>query len=180
MDEDSLFIEKHKGLVIDFAYKKYKQWMIYEDEEKKIELIHEGCLGLIRARNKFNPELGYQFSTYATRWIWGMMHRYFENENKAKAKYNKLNVCNDVIVLERSHEEREFIDIASVKSDEGLVDLMNYLQSLNEDEKELCELLINGYSIKEISSMLNMEYTKVSWIVNKLRNKIKKEYLKCS
>lgn len=180
MDEDSIFIEKHKGLVFDFAYKKYKRWMIYEEEEKQMELIHEGFLGLLRARDKFKPELGYQFSTYATRWIWGMMSRYFENENKAREKYNKLNVCNDVIVLERSHEERELIDVASVNSDEGLIDLMNYLKSLNEDEKELCKLLINGYSIKEISSKLNMEYSSTSWIVNKLRNKIKKEYLKRS
>lgn len=180
MDEDSIFIEKHKGLVIDFAYKNYKQWMIYEEEEKKLELIHEGCLGLIRARDKFNPDLGYQFSTYATRWIWGMMSRYFENVNKAKRKENKISVYDKNIILDRSHEEREYVDLIQVKSDEGIVDLMNYLQSLNEDEKELCQLLINRYSIKEISSMLNMEYRSTHWIVNKLRNKIKKEYLKCS
>lgn len=180
MDEDSIFIEKHKGLVFSFAYKNYKDWMIYEEEEKKMELIHEGFLGLLRARDKFDETLGFQFSTYATRWIWGMMHRYFENENKAIEKYNKLNVCNDVIVLERSHEERELIDIVSVKSDEGVIDLMNYLLSLNETEKELCELLIDGYSIKEISAKLNIGYSNTSRIVNNLRNKIKKEYLKYS
>lgn len=155
MDEDSLFIEKHKGLVIDFAYKNYKHWMLYEEEEKKLELIHEGCLGLIRARAKFNPNLGYKFSTYATRWIWGMMSRYFKNEKKVKDKENKLSVYDKNIILDMSHEEREYIDLIQVKSDEGLIDLINYLQSLNEEEKELCELLINGFSIKEISEMKN-------------------------
>lgn len=34
-----------------------------------LDIIEEGNLGLIKAIDKFNPELGYRFSTYAVWWI---------------------------------------------------------------------------------------------------------------
>jgi RNA polymerase primary sigma factor len=63
-------------LVISLARKFLGQGVPY------LDLIQEGCLGLIRAAEKFDYRKGFKFSTYATWWIRQSMTRAVANQSR--------------------------------------------------------------------------------------------------
>lgn len=61
-------------LVIQIAGRARYRGVPHED------LVSEGVIGLIRAVKKFNPEMGFRFSTYATHWIYQAVDRAIMNQ----------------------------------------------------------------------------------------------------
>lgn len=70
-------IESNLRLVVKIA-----RHYAYNSNMEFLDLVEEGNLGLIRAAEKFKPELGYRFSTYATFWINHFIGRAIKNQSR--------------------------------------------------------------------------------------------------
>lgn len=77
-DEREKFISENLGLVHSLANKFRNRGIEYDD------LYSAGCLGLIKAVDGFNGELGFKFSTYAVPVILGEIKRLFRESGAVK------------------------------------------------------------------------------------------------
>lgn len=70
-------IEANMRLVINIA-KSYRNKAVPLED-----LIQEGAIGLMQASERFDPDKGFRFSTYATHWIRQAIGRAIDNKSKA-------------------------------------------------------------------------------------------------
>lgn len=125
-----LLIDSNLRLVV-YAAKK-----IVKTKEIFLDLIQEGNIGLITAVDKFNPNLGYRFSTYAMLWINERMTRYY---------YKNIR-----IIKTTKREAQEVTKYKNAKK--------KFIENNNREpsNKELCEILqISLEKLNEIKLISN-------------------------
>jgi RNA polymerase primary sigma factor len=75
--------------------KTVKNW----GETETLDFLQVGAMGLIRAAEKFDPSMGYSFSTYATFWIRSFVSRY--NIKISSIFHIPENACRDAYAYEK-------------------------------------------------------------------------------
>jgi len=128
-------IESNMRLVINIA-KTYRNRSIPLED-----LIQEGAIGLMQAAERFDPDKGFCFSTYATHWIRQAIGRAIDNKSKAIRLPAHVSQSLRKIDKERARLSR---DLGCEPSHEQIAAAMgisaNKLQTLMQTSLELLSL----------------------------------------
>ena len=105
------FMEGNLRLVISLARK--NELRAKSSSLELIDLISEGNIGLSTAARKFDPELGYKFSTYAYWWIRQAISRAIEMGDTIRIPSNVLHSINRLKKATNQMQGASFEDICT-------------------------------------------------------------------
>ena len=127
-------IESNLRLVVNIAKRYMHRGLALAD------LVEEGNLGLIHAVTKFNPELGYRFSTYSTWWIRQTIERGLMNQ--ARTVRLPVHIVKEMRAMMRVKRKNLTSEGVPIKSEE-LAQLTN---KTREEVEHLTQLNESTYS----------------------------------
>lgn len=135
------------------------------------DLFQIGCIGLVKAAEKFDPSRGGKFSTYAVNWIRSEIGRamvvYTRQKNTAQRPLRlDAKIADTEITLGES--------ITSNDDVEGNVIANETAKRALEMEPVIARMLLKGHNQKEIAKELGMTHQNVSLRVISMRKKLMK------
>ncbi|AJG59602.1 TPA: sigma-70 family RNA polymerase sigma factor [Bacillus cereus] len=157
---DDEFMEKYERLVHHCVWKRYakKKTSIEHDTNLDIEdLTQFGMIGLIKARDNFNPEFGCAFSTYAVPKIIGEIGRAIRDNQKVKVQRSVYSVKGKILNQQLSDKGPE--EIADILNEP--VTLVKMALKYQPSTDSLNKIVYASGSNEEVTLEKMLEDTKV-------------------
>jgi len=164
-EKKSIIIEEYVGLVrsIVSRYRYYN----YPVED----LMQEGMIGLMEAKERFDGEKGASFTTYAAFWV---KKRVIDALNRERKESMDAIAYDDSIF----NEEQEIEAEVKVEETELEVNELNIPQDFPEEEKKFLNLhFIEKQTLSEIAKIMNLSRERIRQLKQKAMRRMK-QYLK--
>ena len=160
-------IKNNIGLVHYFAYKLYPGQV---DDD----LLQEGTYGLIKAVDKFDPNIGTQFSTYASYWIRATMRLYMTKRHHIHIPQRKIGKMETPLVVFRDDMSNLYPTIDDIHTE--LYDIINHMDLTTEEVFMLEQRYIYDVSYTTYGKQKGMSKTTARNKYLKLYKKIRNKY----
>ena len=177
---NEIIFEKYMPVISDRANKLYKYCKNNGVEVN--DLIQEGMVGLNDAIKSFNEVHDATFYTYALKCINSRIISYIVMSGRLKNK-----VLNDSVFLELNDSDKsngfgkELADNSYnpeevLIDEEGKKEVLNIIDKyLNDFEKEVINLKINGFKYKEIADITGRDVKYIDNCIQRIKNKIREK-----
>lgn len=124
------------------------------------------AIGLCKAAKTFNNEQS-SFSTYAAKCMFTTVFSEIRNENNDKRKAFKEALSLDTTVEGFDNEQAKFLDMLSTcdtTEDIAVAQKMleDYYKQASKRDKSIIQMLLNGYTQREIARIYNLSQAQIS------------------
>lgn len=176
-----ILYKKYQPLITSIATRMYGQIKNKSGIELS-DLIQEGMVGFSYAINNYNEENGAMFYTYAKTCIERKIISAIIGSQRLKHK-----ILNESISFNIESDRQEQIDIEIFLSDNSMNPEVMLLSNedekelqeklynrLNDNERQVIELRVSGFSYEEIASLLGVSIKRIDNTIQRIRRKLKK------
>ncbi|MGC8819508.1 MAG: sigma-70 family RNA polymerase sigma factor [Fervidobacterium sp.] len=167
-----LLIEKYYPMVVRIASQFYAPWAEFDD------IVQNGLIGLIKAIYYFEEGKS-SFSTFAWRSIESEIKSFITYQNRKKNKMLSDSTSMDSVYDDVDDEQIDyFISDDSTSTNVVRKTILSMiheeiLERLNEEETQIFELWLDGYSYKEIEEKVGVNFKKVDNTVQKVKKLVR-------
>lgn len=137
------------------------------------DLIQEGFIAYIKAKERFDPEKGYEFEAYAIVCVSGAVKNYIRDKGRL-IKTPRKNAEPYTFQSEfLDGAEDEFINpVFAVEDDLSNVWVDSYYSLMTDTERKVVDLTAEGLSQRQIAKLLNISQMSISRHLSRVRRKV--------
>ena len=173
-DAKEILLNKYH-YIIGLVLKKYNKTAALLGIEGK-DLYQEALLGFTDALNRYDEEKDASLPTFITLCVERRVRTILRMHNNSKSKLlsDAISLDAETSNIKQIEDTKDKDPLVSITDQEEANELdKQILETLSDSEKEVYNLLIKGFNIKEITNILNKNYKQIDNTIQRIKEKIK-------